>query len=223
MYLSPRLYTLGMRVLYWPHFEDRYKAVARLVPHGSSVVDVCCGDSYLYRAHLRRRGVHYIGLDGSPEMVAFGRREGLDVRLWDGRQDPVPSADIVIIQGSLCHFMPSVAPLVERLRSAARQYVVVSEPIRAHEVQPNPILAGISRLMTTPVNDDGHYTGSRYTMDSFKDLAASLPGFRRFYTVPGGRDLIAVLSGCEDRDMALPPETSAQPAEADLGNLVFES
>jgi hypothetical protein len=156
-------------------------------------------------------------------MVSFGQREGVDVRMWNGHRDDIPVADIVIIQGSLCHFMPHVEPLIERLRRRAREYVIVSEPIRSHVISPNRFYAMVSRLLTTPVNDDGMYCGTRYTLETFTELASGLKGFKRFYRVPGDRDLVAVLSGREDREPRLPQESSVHSAARDVQDFVFES
>jgi len=50
-----------------------------LVP-GDSVLDLACGDAGL-AAHLP--GLHYVGVDASPEMVEAARRRGRDVVLAD--------------------------------------------------------------------------------------------------------------------------------------------
>jgi hypothetical protein len=131
IYRSSALYGLVMRALYGRHYRARYAAVAELVPAGASVLELCCGPAVLYRHFLAAKVGRYTGLDYSPRFVSLLRRRGVDARLFDVRTDsPLPTADIVIMQASLYHFLADAARLIERMRSAAGEYVIVVEPVR---------------------------------------------------------------------------------------------
>src|SRR5947208_245210 len=120
-----------MRTLYGRHYGARYRAIADLVPAGSSVLDLCCGPGFLHDPHLRGKGVVYTGLDINRRFVARLRRRGATALVWDlndGRE--LPTADFVVIQASLYQFLPEPRPLLRRMLRAAREAVVVAEPIR---------------------------------------------------------------------------------------------
>lgn len=163
MYESPALYRMFMRVLYWPHYEDRYSTLADMVPRNASVVDACCGDAYLNLAYLKDKDVKYVGLDSSPVMFKEGIRNKVDVRLREAWSDPIPRADYVIIQGSLCHFIPHSRQIIHKLLSAADKRVLISEPIFERPRRKDPLSNWLSRLFTTPVGDKGTYSGERFT------------------------------------------------------------
>lgn len=195
MYSSPKFYTLAMRVLYWPHFSDRYRVVADLIPQGASVVDACCGDAYIYPKYLRKKGVSYVGLDNSPAMVKAGIEAGIDVRLWDAAAEDVPEADVVLMQGALCHFIPHSDRIVEKLRTAAKELLIISEPVRPTSSPKNRVACAISKTLTQPINDHGAYRGDRFTEEALLQLFRAQPGFISSQIVPGGRDMVGVFRG----------------------------
>ncbi len=90
-----------MRLLYGRHFGERYAAIAEYIPIGTSVVDVCAGDCYLYRKHLHRKSIRYLGLDASVRLVRWARRRGIEAREFNLWIDDVPGGDIVLMQASL--------------------------------------------------------------------------------------------------------------------------
>src|SRR4051812_46793681 len=113
VYRAPWVYELVMIALYGRHYPARYRAIAGLVPEGASVLDLCCGPGFLYDRHLRRKSVDYTGLELNPAFVERVRRRGGHALVWDLHDDrPLPPADVVMMQASLYHFLPDVAPLV---------------------------------------------------------------------------------------------------------------
>jgi hypothetical protein len=202
MYSSPKIYTLAMRVLYWPHFDSRYRVVANLVPKGASVVDACCGDAYIYSEYLKQKNVKYIGLDSSPAMVKAGVEAGLDIRLWNALYDEVPEADVIIMQGALCHFMAKAERVISKLRLAARELVIISEPIRS-KTPDNSLVSALSKTFTQPLNDDGTYKGERFTGYELRQLIENQPGFISSQILPGNREMLGVLHGGNPRSRNL--------------------
>jgi hypothetical protein len=183
-----------MRVLYHGHFEERYRQIADQIPEGSSVVDLCAGDSLLYLRHLRHRGVRYIGLDISPRLVRWAQRHGVDAREFNLRRDPIPPADLILIQASLYQFLPDAAGIVRRMLSAARRSVIVSEPVHNLSSSSNRLVAGISRRLTTPDDAEG-YTGERFDREGLMTLLRSTGTIERSFPIAGGRELMVILRG----------------------------
>jgi SAM-dependent methyltransferase len=210
VYRSAAGYELLMRALYGRHYADRMRAVAEQVPAGASVLELCCGPATLYRRYLRNRAGSYIGLDVNDRFVAQLTRAGIDARVVDLSADthPLPSADVAIIQASLYHFLPDPGPLVDRMLEAARQRVIVSEPIRNLASSANPLLGLLGRRAADP-GVGGH--GDRFTeatldrlMDRYSDR------LRATFLIPGGREKVYVLArGGGNRDTGGPGDSGA--------------
>src|SRR5713101_1249799 len=109
-----------MVALYGRHYAGRYRAIADLIPSGSSVLDLCCGPGILYERYLRAKSVDYTGIDVN--RCFLDRIGRLGARAIDRdlhEPGPLPPADSVIMQASLYHFLPDAAPIVERMIEAA--------------------------------------------------------------------------------------------------------
>lgn len=194
IYRSPLLYHCVMRALHGRHFHDRYLAIAAEVPDGAMVVEICAGDAWLYRHFLKTRNVRYMGLDNSPQFVQAAVGEGLDVRLFDAFRDPLPEADVVIMQASLHLFHENVVSLVNRMLDAAKLKVVIAEPIRNMADSSNPLLAWIGRRMTKP-HGSSACNSHRYNPDTFRTLMNGFPECERVFFEKGQREMVAVLRG----------------------------
>jgi SAM-dependent methyltransferase len=147
LYRNPRLYRAVLALLYGRALRAREDAVASLVPPGSRVVDVCCGDGSVRR---RMRDVDYVGVDVSPVFVDALARAGVEAHRLDVAGDDVPVGDVVLMLGALYQFLPDVDPVIARLRRAARRFVVVAEPFRNLAQSRNPLLRAIARRATDP-------------------------------------------------------------------------
>ena len=193
IYANRRAYHWLMRGLYGRHFEDRYRAIAAHVPASSRVVDVCAGDAYLYLAHLRHKPVTYVAVDASPQLVAWARARGVDARVFDVWNDDLPHGDNVIMQASLYQFLPHADRIVDKLLAAARQQVIITEPIRNIADSDNPVLALIGHRFTRPAS--GHYAARRFNRASFTALCRAYPELQTLDDLPGGREMLAVFRG----------------------------
>lgn len=188
-------YHLLMRLLYGRYFSARYEAIAAVVPAGSAVVDVCAGDGYLYLNYLRPKAVLYQALDISPRLVQWMQRHGIQARQFDVWQDPLPLADIVIMQASLYQFLPDAAPVVQKMLCAARQCVIITEPIRNIASSDNPVLRFIGKRLTRPEAGDGVYHAQRFNQTTLLDFFRQFPAVERTQEMPGGREVMIVLRG----------------------------
>lgn len=191
VYRSPWIYEAIMIALYGRHYEARYRAVADLIPAGASVLDLCCGPAVLFHRHLRRKGVDYTGLDINAPFLNRIERRGGRGRLWDLHGDqPLPEADVVVMQASLYHFLPDPKPLLRRMLRAARERVIVAEPIRNLADSRVPLLSWIARRQTDPGSGEQAH---RFDEPSLDEMMSGLPvGPSRSFLIPGGREKVYV-------------------------------
>jgi SAM-dependent methyltransferase len=191
IYRSAALYELTMLALYRRHRAERLRAIADLIPVGSRVVEACCGPGLLYRRHLRAKEVEYVGLDISPAFVRRLARAGVDARIWDMREArPLPEADYVVMQGSLYQFLPDPRPVVDRMLAAARQAVIVAEPVR--NLTHGPLAGPLARLGDPGTGPTPH----RFDEESLGELFAAYgERVRSRFPVAGGRERGYVLAG----------------------------
>lgn len=194
VYRSAVGYELLMRALYGRHYDDRMRAVAGEVPDGASVLELCCGPGTLYLRHLRARTGGYVGIDVNPGFVEQLRRRGVDARRLDltAGEPPLPAADAVILQASLYHFVPNPERLLDRMLAAARDRVIVSEPVRNLASSNLPVIGSLGRRAADP-GVGGH--GQRFTEETLEALMARYrERLLRSFPIPGGREWVYVLS-----------------------------
>jgi len=194
VYRTAAGYELLMRVLYGRHYAARMRAVAEQVPVGSSVLELCCGPGTLYMRELHDRTSAYVGLDVNERFVRRLRRRGIDARVADlatGAQ--LPSADVVLMHASLYHFLPHAGEIVDRMLAAARERVIISEPIRNLASSGVPMIGFLARRAADP-GVGGH--AHRFTERTL-DAVMSDHGERVLvaFTIPGGREKLYVLAG----------------------------
>jgi SAM-dependent methyltransferase len=209
-YRHPWLYEGLMRVLYLGGYKQRSQALAALIPEGSSVVDVCCGPGTLYFSYLRLRHVTYTGLDINRafvnRLVAFGhneawhdnepRRPRVSGMVWDASAErPLPRADYLVMQASLYHFLPDPRPLVDRMLVAAKEKVILTEPVRNLADSKNPALAWLSRKLTNPGTGDQPRRFNEARFENFIDEYRAEGRVIEFYPIAGGRERLCVLQG----------------------------
>jgi len=188
LYRSPRLYHWAMRLLYRGGERRRLEAVARLIPDGASVLDVCAGDGSLYTRTLRGRA-EYLGLDCNPRLVQEGICRGARMRLADVTREALPEADVVVMQASLYQFIPNEAVMLRRLLGAARRRVIVAEPIRNWATDTRAWRRALSRWWTNP--GSGPAT-ERFSRSGLEALLRRHGAAEVRHTLDG-RELIAVL------------------------------
>jgi SAM-dependent methyltransferase len=193
IYRSGRGYELVMRALYGRHYEDRMRVIAEQVPRGASVLELCCGPGTLYERYLRGRAGAYIGLDVNPGFVARLQSKEVDARLADLSNDaqPLPTAEVALIQASLYHFLPDADRIVDRMIEAATDRVIVSEPIRNLASSDAPVIGWFGRRAADP-GVGGHE--SRFTETTLDALMESYAArSQRAFLIPGGREKVYVL------------------------------
>jgi len=131
LYRNQTVYEFIMLLLYQQHYASRYRVIAELIPTGATVLDVCCGPAVLYTRFLSDKGVNYIGLDLNNHF-ATTESKGIKMIRADLAIIPeLPAADFVVMQASLYHFLPhSVVSVIGKMLKAAKQNVIIAEPVR---------------------------------------------------------------------------------------------
>jgi SAM-dependent methyltransferase len=197
IYRTASGYELLMRALYGRHYRERMSKVADMVPTDSSVLELCCGPGTLYLRHLRDRTSGYVGLDVNDGFVERLRRRGVDARKLNLIDDsePLPKADVAIMQASLYHFLPDASPIVEKMLAAAEQRVIISEPIRNLASSGVPVIGSLGRRAADPGSGSHVDRFTEATLDQLMDR------YRKrvidAFAIPGGREKIYVLSAGE--------------------------
>jgi SAM-dependent methyltransferase len=193
IYKSTSLYELAMLLLYGRHYNSRYRAIADLIPNGSSVLDLCCGPALLYHRYLLEKSVQYTGLDINANFIDRLIRRGGSGQIWDLRSElTLPSADYVIMQASLYHFLPDPSAVVDRMLQAARKRVIIAEPIRNLTTSDSRLLSLLGRLFTNPGAGEHSLRFTEASLANFFSGYASR--VVETFKIAGGREQVYVLS-----------------------------
>ena len=164
LYWHPYIYKFLMKLRFKKYFNERYEAINELIPAGSSVVDVCCGDSFLY-SFLKNKKIEYLGLDFNPSFIKNSIKQGINVKLFNIYEDPIPPADFVVIQASLYQFIPNHQKLLHKLYNSANKYLIITETIDSYGSSNNKFISFVGKILNNP--GDG-IKKERFTYLTFK-------------------------------------------------------
>src|SRR5262245_17006645 len=183
-----------MLLLYGRHYSSRYREIAELIPDRSSVLDVCCGPALLYDRYLKVKAVEYTGLDINAKFVDQLKRRGGHGEVWDLRREvQLPRADCVVMQASLYHFLPDPSPVVNRMLQAAREQVIIAEPIRNITSSNSRLVSSLGRLLTNPGTGEHQ---QRFDEDSLAIFFSQYTSrITRSVVIAGGREKMYILNG----------------------------
>jgi len=189
------LFHLSLRTDSRRYFNARYEAIAAQVPPRTRVTDVCAGDCWLYLKHLRQKHVVYLGLDIAPALVAWAAKHGANARVFNLWNEPVPPADIVVMQAGLYQFTPRAEEIVRKLLRAARQRLILAESIRNMTDMGIPFVSSLAGLVTRPVGAPPWYTGRRFNEKSLREFFGKFEELEEVFLIPGGQDMVGVFRG----------------------------
>lgn len=189
IYWHPSIYNLLMKFLYGKYFEARYRAIAELIPDNASVTEVCAGDGYLFRKYLSKKNIKYIGLDINSAFVKYAQQNNIPFIKHDLFTDEVPSSDYVIIQGSLCQFIPKHEFVVKKLLAAAKNVLLIAEPIRNLSSSDNQLISFIAKYSANP---GGNHAVHRFNKDTLIDFFQQFKEFKKANEIDGGREMIGI-------------------------------
>jgi hypothetical protein len=195
IYKSPTLYHLLMLILYNKYYKDRFKIIADEIPEFSTVIDVCAGDAYIYLNFLKKKSINYFALDNSPYFYKWAKKRGVNYYQSNVLIDEVPKGDIVIMMASLYQFIPDEQKVLSKIINAAKQKVIISEPVSNLSSSSFNIIAKIANQLSFPFEAQNSYTGERFDKQRLNALFTSFPSFQRSIKIPGGREIIGLFSG----------------------------
>lgn len=183
VYWHPLAYRFFMKLLYGAEFEARYLNVLSHIEPGWTVLDVCCGDCYLY--HFLRDRNAYTGVDVNPRFVAWAEKSGIQTICFDVRQQDWPEVDCVVMLGSLYHFIPDQKVILKKGLKTAKKRFIVSEPIDNLAQRS----AWLSRLSSVMINPGKSWSNERFTQETLT-LAFQDSGCTRI--LENGRELVGI-------------------------------
>jgi hypothetical protein len=167
IYWHPILYEYTMRLLYGRHFMNRYRAIADAIPDGITLLEICAGDFFLYRRFLHGRRLSYKGTDRNEVFIRSAKKRGINASRLELPNDPVPQADVILMQASLYHFIPHHKAIIDKMLASAHSSVIIAEPISNVTSSGNAFLSRVSSLATDPGTGPQPQRFTRSTLSAF--------------------------------------------------------
>jgi len=195
IYHNAFIYEGLMRVLYGSGYNGRFQTLADLIPQGGSVLDVCCGPATLFHRYLKKKGVHYTGLDINSAFIERLSASGATGMVWNLEEDrPLPRTEYVIMQASLYHFLSDPVPVVKRMLAAAEKQVLIAEPIRNVADSQSALLAFLARKLTNPGTGDQPNRFNESRLDALLEPYRQRGQVVESRLIAGGREKLYILA-----------------------------
>ena len=176
-YWNRFIYMGLMKLSYQNKFEKRYEILGSLFERNCSIVELCCGDCYLYLNYLKQKQIQYVGVDINNSFIAYARKMGIDARNLNVISDEIPQGDILLMHASLYQFIPSERVILDKIIAAARREVIIAEPVINRSHQENFMVSKISELLSNPGTGPAR---DRFNPENFKALCGSYKEFSHF-------------------------------------------
>ena len=191
MYRNTFFYTIAMRLIYGKGFYDRYEKITALIPKYSSVVEVCCGDCYLYKHYLLHKNIAYTGLDINPLFIDSARGAGIHVlRRNLLSNESIPEADYILIQASLYHFILDVDFIYDNLLEAAKTELIIAEPIHNLSTSSNALIRCVAKYSANPGTGNPRHRFTKHTFEKFCHRHAK--DLKGMFEIANGREACAI-------------------------------
>ncbi len=188
-----------VRLFFKGFYKKRYEVLQGLIENNSTVVDVCCGDCKIVE-FLKDKNIDYTGLDYNEYFIRTATMKGIKARFCDIRRDDIPQADYILIIGSLYQFIPYHSPLLHKLLSAAKRYLIVSEPIKNYTHSKSRIISYMATMMTNPGDGAKPY---RFNEDTIKQAFRPFrTNIVREFRATNNKEYIVVLGNGQDRHVS---------------------
>jgi uncharacterized UPF0146 family protein len=175
---------------------SRWKRAFVWVPSGSQVIEVAAGTGQFYREMLSNHVKTYIALDINPAFVKNMKSKGINAVQADLRKDPIPAADIVIIISALYHFKSAEPEFVNKLLSAARERVIIVEPVS----RPLNKATFYDKMRARLVDIGEGPIYQRYSVDELLNLCRRHAEILHYEHLPGNEFLIVLCRGDHAKD-----------------------
>lgn len=156
-----------MQLLYKGYYYLRFRKITKHIK-GKKVVELCFADTVVAK-YCRRNDIVWTGYDINKSFVDRAKRLRYNAVCEDVEQAPLPSADAVIICGSLYHFYGKEEMILAKMLAAAPR-IIVSEPV-FNLSQRNDNIGRIARRSAS-INNKEH--SFRYTEKTILSLLNGL-------------------------------------------------
>lgn len=187
IYHSIETYRFTMKKLYGKQFESRYSNLAEHVPAGKTITELCPGDGYLFENYLKNTNPDYSAVEWNRKFSLYLREMGVKVITQDLTKTKIPSAQVILMQGSLYQFEDHTS-MVEDIFEAAKELVVISEPIDNIVNSKNKIISGIGAHLSNPGDGPKHF---RFTKGSLLETFEGYPE-PQIHHYPAAKEVILV-------------------------------
>lgn len=193
-YLNAACYEFFIKFIWrkkWSQLTQTWKAVLAWVPSGSRVVEVAAGTGRFYREALCKRVSSYLALEINPPFVNKLRSLGINAIQADVSKEPIPTGDIVVILSALYHFKNIDAEFLHKLLGAARERVIIVEPVCSPLNTRSPhdkIRAKLADIGEGPIFQ-------RYSVDELLGLCKRHAEIEHFERLAGNECLVVLRGG----------------------------
>jgi len=187
---------LLIKFLYRQAYRDRFSSIGKIIPKNErvKVLDVCCGDSALFRYELRSySNVDYLGLEMNEAFLKYAKKKSIPIKFCNILIDEIPQSDVIVLQGSLYQFHPECEELIKKLLKSTNKILIISEPIKNLSSSSSRLVSFLAKYSANP--GDGHKS-FRFDRETFQNFFSNMRLEHQvsFEVVASGRDMLAVIS-----------------------------
>lgn len=199
-YWNALLYELSVKLL-WRKKKSReilrWEKARQWIPKASSVVEVAAGTGRFYLEMLSNHVKSYIALDINPAFVKNMTLKGIPALQTDLRKDPIPGTDVVVMISALYHFKNIAPEFLKKLQIAARDRVVIVEPIS----QPLDRKSLYDRIRAKLVDIGEGPIFQRYSEEELLGLCKKHAEILHFEPLPDNEFLIVLCKKNHSKDL----------------------
>lgn len=191
LYWHPKFYAFVMRKLYGFYYENRYSALAKLIPDNCSLLELCMGDLYFYENYLKKKRIDYTCADINPVFVNAAKQKGVKVVLLDILKEEIPKSDFILIQGSLYHSIPHQKELIKKLLASTGKQLIISENTSNISNSSNKLKSWFGAAFSKAKSGQSKIKFTKETLkESFKDFEKNVA---QWIESPDNLEVIIVL------------------------------
>ena len=127
IYWHPKLYEFAMKKLYGSFYKSRYTNLAKVIPEGCQLLELCMGDLYFYEHYLKNKNINYSCGDVNDVFVNAAKAKKINSTLIDIIKDEIPKSDYILIQGGITYSIPQHVEVIKKALSSSNKQLIISE------------------------------------------------------------------------------------------------
>ena len=193
-YSNINLYRLFVRLIYLQGYNRRYERIAELIPPGARVLEICCGDCYLYEKYLKKKNIKYIGFDINETFIKHAKKRSIDVKFLDIRKvNSFPMTEFILIHASLYQFIPDEREIIEKMLNSATDKVIIAEPVKNWASTGNFLIKKFVHIFS---KQKVKTSNRRFNERTFNKLCENFKEYlKNIYKFNNSREIIATFKG----------------------------